>query len=167
MEMKGTVQLIRNGSSMRICVTNPESNMFSFLCSLVWPVIESYWIACLYLFKLMKDGVALPLEKLHSEIQWFGQSLFTERIILHLEAISMDTIKNAVSQLIKMKVIKEGSKNSRIGMVVMVPEEELKILETKIAIYLKSKYAGSMKGVLGMGRSSSAVNVDFPFLPKI
>ena len=66
-----------------------------------------------------------------------------------------------------MKAIKEGSKNGTIGMVVTVTEEDLKILESRISIFLKSKYAGSLRGVIGMGKAFSAVNLDFPFLPKM
>ena len=109
----------------------------------------------------------LPLDNLHSEIQWFGQSLFTERIILHLEAISMDTIKNAISQLISMDVIKGGSHAGKHGMKVVVGEQQLKGLEGKISSYLKSKYAASLKGIIGFGQASSSVNLDFPFLPKL
>ena len=71
-------------NSEKILVENPDNNLFNLYGSLVWPVVESYWITCLYLFKLKKDNITLDLAKLQSEIQWFGQSLFTERVILHL-----------------------------------------------------------------------------------
>ena len=45
------------------------------------------------------------MQKFLTEIQWFAQSLITERIVLHLEAISMDTIKNAVSKFKQFKII--------------------------------------------------------------
>lgn len=80
-------------------------NYFNFYWSLVWPVVESYWITCLYLFKLLKNNIASPAPKFMSEIQWFGQSLLNERIITHLESISSDTIKNAVAIFTKMKII--------------------------------------------------------------
>lgn len=72
-----------------------ESNFFQLYHSLVWPVVESYWIACLYLFKLTSSALALP--KLLQQIQWFGQSLLNDRIAAFPEAISSDTIKNAIS----------------------------------------------------------------------
>jgi hypothetical protein len=46
------------------------------------------------------------MEKFLTEIQWFAQSLITERIISHHEAISSDTIKNAVSIFTSLKLIK-------------------------------------------------------------
>ena len=44
---------------------------------------------------------------------------------------------------------------------------KLKMLENKISIYLKSKYAGSMKGVLGMGRGSFAVNANGELVARL
>lgn len=126
MSSRGVIKLEENGSEVRLCVPNPESNLFSFYCSLVWPVVESYWISCLYLFKLSKDSLVLPLAKLQSETQWFGQSLFTERIILHLEAISSDTLKNASAQLMSMGIIKLGSHGGKSGVKVVVSDEILK-----------------------------------------
>jgi hypothetical protein len=54
---------------------NLTGNYFSFYWSLIWPVVESYWITCLYLFKLLKNSGAIPAPKFMTEIQWFGQSL--------------------------------------------------------------------------------------------
>ena len=66
------------------CLLQPEGNFLSFYCSLIWPIVETYWVSCLYLFKLLKDNLILETPKLQSEIQWFAQSLITERIILYL-----------------------------------------------------------------------------------
>lgn len=107
----------------------------------------------------------MEMAKLQSEIQWFGQSIFTERIILHLEAISMDTIKNATSTFKAMKIIGEAKENSGNRVKVLVDEPTLKALERKLESYLKSKYASSFKGTLGNGRGS--VTLDFPFLSKL
>ncbi len=44
---------------------NLTGNHFTFYWSLVWPVVESYWITCLYMFKLLKTttrAVTLQLE---------------------------------------------------------------------------------------------------------
>lgn len=55
---------------------NLTGNYFTFYWSLVWPVVESYWITCLYMFKLLKSTTVLTSTKFLSEVQWFGQSLF-------------------------------------------------------------------------------------------
>lgn len=82
-QMKGE-QAQDNMTKILVGIRNPESNIFMFYCSLIWPVVESYWICVLYLFKLVRDKRSIETTKLLSEIQWFGQSIFTERIILHL-----------------------------------------------------------------------------------
>jgi phosphate uptake regulator len=79
----------------------------------VWPVVESYWVSCLYLFKLSKDNSVLELDKLQKEIQWFAQSLIMERITLYLESISIDTIRNACTTLKGLNIIKEVKEAGR------------------------------------------------------
>jgi hypothetical protein len=71
-------------------------------------------LTSLYLFKL-KTLKPIPLEQLLQEIQWFGQSLISERIITHLESISMDTIKNAVETFILLKVVKKFNHQYKDG----------------------------------------------------
>ena len=115
------------------CLLQPEGNLLSFYCSLIWPIVETYWVSCLYLFKLLKDNLILQTAKLQSEIQWFGQSLITQRIILYLEAISMDTIKNSLGTLSSLKMIKEVSESGKTGVKVIAEEEKLKSLEGKIS----------------------------------
>ncbi len=147
----------------------PQGNYFTFYGSLIWPIIESYWITCLYLFKL-KNKKPIPLEKLQTEIQWFAQSLINERIITHPESISMDTIKNAVDIFIMLKIIKkfnhqynDGTKVSSV--MLNVKEEILKKMQGKIEKFLKKSYAKSVRGILESGQGS--VNLDFPFLSKL
>lgn len=55
------------------------------------------------------------MEKFLSEIQWFAQSLISERIITHHESISMDTIKNAVDTFVMLKVIKKFNQEYKDG----------------------------------------------------
>jgi hypothetical protein len=40
----------------------PNGNLFVLYGSLIWPIIECYWIACLYFFKL-KNQKPIPIEK--------------------------------------------------------------------------------------------------------
>lgn len=42
---------------------NLTGNYLNFYWSLVWPVVESYWVTCLYLFKLLKNGIPIPVAK--------------------------------------------------------------------------------------------------------
>lgn len=47
----------------------------------------------------------MAMSKFLTEIQWFAQSLVSERIIFYVEAISIDTVKNAVATFIQMKLL--------------------------------------------------------------
>lgn len=108
----------------------------------------------------------MSLAKLQSEIQWFGQSIFSERIILHLEAISIDTIKNATAIFKAMNVIEEVKSADQKLIKVAISEEELRKLEGSIGRFLKSRYASTFKGTLG-GNGRSSVSLDFPFLSRL
>jgi hypothetical protein len=41
-----------------------------FLCSLMWPLIECYWMCCVYIFSLKNknSNIELPLEKLIHQV---------------------------------------------------------------------------------------------------
>ena len=119
----------------KIKAVNPTtSNYYSFYWNLIWPVVESYWTTCLYLFKLEKNGPSMPLPKLLKQIQCFAQSLLNDHICSFLESISSDTIKNAVNTFIKMGLISSTKieNNGEIiqGIKLSVSEDKLKnILE--------------------------------------
>jgi hypothetical protein len=151
-----------------VIAMNLAGNYFNFYWSLVWPVVESYWITCLYLFKLLKNVSAIPAPKFMTEIQWFGQSLINERISTHLESISSDTIKNAVATFTDMKLIvnvKQESSQPASLIKIGAQESDLRAILERIETFLKSSYAKSVKGILESGQGS--VNIDFPFLSKL
>lgn len=99
MESRGV--LVREGEKVK--GGDLEGNYFQFYWSLVWPVVESYWMACLYLFKL--TSTTLPLQKLLTQIQWFGQSLLNDRLSAFSEAISSDTLKNAINLFMRLGIL--------------------------------------------------------------
>ena len=59
----------------KIASIDLSSKYIAFYCSFIWPLVESYWITSLYLFKLLKNKKSLPMPTFLSEIQWFAQSL--------------------------------------------------------------------------------------------
>lgn len=66
------ILVVQDGNVMTMVA---NENHFSFCCSLIWPVVESYWITCLYLFKLKQSSSPMAMGKFLMEIQWFAQSL--------------------------------------------------------------------------------------------
>ena len=72
--------------------------MVSFLNSLIWPLVDTYWVTVVFLFSI-KQKQPIAASKLIIQIQWFAESLYEERILEYYESCSQDTIKNAVSIL--------------------------------------------------------------------
>jgi hypothetical protein len=66
--------LLREGGNL-LKANEKQSIYFSFLCSLVWPLVESYWLTTLYLFNLDKLKTSIPVAKIVGQIQWFGEEM--------------------------------------------------------------------------------------------
>lgn len=56
-------------------VVNSNSELVDLVSSLVWPLVESYWMTLLYLFKLHKQSLSIQYSVLLSQIQWFGETM--------------------------------------------------------------------------------------------
>jgi glycerone phosphate O-acyltransferase/fatty acyl-CoA reductase len=50
----------------KVKVHEKGNQMMGFLCSLIWPLIECYWMCSVYIFSLKNknSNIELPLEKL-------------------------------------------------------------------------------------------------------
>lgn len=66
--------IIRDGIKVRS--NEKKSFYYTFLCSLIWPLVESYWLTSLYFFNLDKLKTSIPIMKLVGQIQWFGEEMF-------------------------------------------------------------------------------------------
>jgi glycerone phosphate O-acyltransferase/fatty acyl-CoA reductase len=79
-----------------------DNERIEFLCSLMWPYIDSYWVTCLFLKSLKRT---VGLDQLASQIQWFADSLYEERVITTYESSSIEKIRNALRTLVKWQVL--------------------------------------------------------------
>jgi hypothetical protein len=70
---------------------------------LIWPFIDSYWIASVVLFNLKPNG--LGYHSVLQRMQWLCETLVNEGKLGSQESCSSDTLKTAVSALQAMKVI--------------------------------------------------------------
>jgi glycerone phosphate O-acyltransferase/fatty acyl-CoA reductase len=50
-------------------VADEGENIVSFECSLVWPLVESYWVTVVYLYSIARTNSLLELKKLIPQIQ--------------------------------------------------------------------------------------------------
>eukprot|EP01059_Diplonema_ambulator_P019110 TRINITY_DN3191_c0_g1_i1.p1 TRINITY_DN3191_c0_g1~~TRINITY_DN3191_c0_g1_i1.p1 ORF type:complete len:729 (+),score=299.91 TRINITY_DN3191_c0_g1_i1:44-2188(+) len=88
--------------------TDPElwNPTFTFLCMLVWPFIESYWL-CLAGFKAAfseKVNLIIREEQFIEQLQSFGQIMFHLGNLNFFESISKEPIKQALTAYIELGV---------------------------------------------------------------
>ena len=69
-----------------------------FLCTLLWPLLDSYWAAVTFAQGL-KPNQSLPAEKLLQNVQLFMEGMYDERVLLFHESCSLELIKNAIGAL--------------------------------------------------------------------
>ena len=77
-----------------------------YLCGLLWPFLESYWISSVFLFSLKPKDTPLSLNQFLQQVQWFAESMYEERIIEFYESCSQETIKNAINSFQVTLIIK-------------------------------------------------------------
>ena len=70
--------------------------VYLFLCSLFWPFVESYWLTALGLLRLLPEKI-LDERTLIQFVQDIGERLYFEGMIDLFEAISQETIQNALT----------------------------------------------------------------------
>ncbi|KAM3584515.1 hypothetical protein VKS41_003325 [Umbelopsis sp. WA50703] len=85
---------------------------YDFLCFLIWPFVESYWLASVSLLALTpsKDtNIDEPQwidEKIFSNrTQNLGKTLYYQGDLSYLEAVNKETVKNAFSRYIEQNIL--------------------------------------------------------------
>lgn len=83
---------------------------FDFYCFLIWPFVETYWLAAVSLYTLLPEinqvGPNWIEQRLFMKrVQIFGKTLYYEGDLSYFEAINGDTLMNAFSRLKEMGMI--------------------------------------------------------------
>eukprot|EP00842_Homolaphlyctis_polyrhiza_P000268 jgi/Hompol1/1241/HPOL_003109-RA len=88
---------------------------FDFYCFLLWPFVETYWLAAVSMYTILPDpesceAAAGGLQWVDERIflkrcQFFGRTLYYEGDLSYFEAINRDTLANAIARLREMGVI--------------------------------------------------------------
>eukprot|EP01064_Diplonema_japonicum_P031322 TRINITY_DN5555_c0_g1_i1.p1 TRINITY_DN5555_c0_g1~~TRINITY_DN5555_c0_g1_i1.p1 ORF type:complete len:727 (+),score=97.49 TRINITY_DN5555_c0_g1_i1:49-2181(+) len=104
---QGIVQLDSNNDII-LFSTDPElwNPTFTFLCMLVWPFIESYWL-CLIGFRAAFGGKVNMLireEQFMTQLQSFGQIMFHLGNLNFFESISKEPLKLALTAYVELGV---------------------------------------------------------------
>jgi len=170
MTQRGILEIVQNGQA-KVRVAQTGGDMMSFLCHLIWPFLESYWVTTVYLFSIRNRTTNTLQQKFIQEVQWFAESIHDERIIEFYEACSLDTIKNAFTVFKDMKVISVTKKisdrtNANEDVVELIlSEEKLKAMEEHVKKFLKDSFAKSVNSPIELARKS--VLLDYPFMAKM
>ncbi|RLN91238.1 hypothetical protein BBJ28_00025347, partial [Nothophytophthora sp. Chile5] len=96
-----------------------DSAMLSLLSTLLWPFIDSYWVAVTSLFALRPQG-EIAAEDLLKRLQWLAETMYHEKLISFYESCSMETLQNALALLQRWGVLSSSrrarnSKSSKAG----------------------------------------------------
>ncbi|KAJ3229738.1 hypothetical protein HDU78_008870 [Chytriomyces hyalinus] len=99
---------------------------FDFFCFLLWPFLETYWLAAISCFSLIpsKRNATEPFwveeRTFLNTAQFLGKSLYYEGDLSYFEAVNKETIKNALQRLKDMGVLKYTKMKSGKENVTMV-----------------------------------------------
>jgi glycerol-3-phosphate O-acyltransferase len=133
------------GSDLFIRI-NDDNHMFKFLCFLLWPFVECYWMVAASLQGLFPNQMVEEAEFIKS-IQKFGETLYYEGELNFYESVSKETTKLALTRFYERKVIVKRVINDRGAAVVHLGDayakDEAKLIKfsNKIAQYRrKGKY---------------------------
>ncbi|KAH9104548.1 hypothetical protein LEN26_015010 [Aphanomyces euteiches] len=148
--MKQRNVLTEDSATSNLVLTDGSQPTLSLLCAVLWPFIDSYWVAVTSLFAL-KSGEGVPLKDLVKRMQWLAEMMYHDRVIAHYESCSMETLNNALTILTAWGVItlvddKQAMKKTTVQQVYLTePYRTTKALDelaSKIAAFRKLPLAG-------------------------
>jgi len=166
MVQKGTFSL----DDQKIKVLKKGEELMSYLCHLLWPFIETYYITSVFLFALKNREDSTPFEKFTLEVQGFAESMYEERILQFYEACSVDTIRNALNVFKERGLIGTETKvdeNTKVEtqyVSLKISEVQLKEIVENIQKFLKNSVTNAMETPVDIARS---IWVDHPLAAKL
>lgn len=93
---------------------------YDFYCFLIWPFIESSWLAAVSLMGLtpplsQKDDIWIQSSKAHDSAQLLGKTLYHQGDLSYFEAVNKETLKNSYQRFEEEDIIQVvRSKDARI-----------------------------------------------------
>ncbi|GAA6017937.1 hypothetical protein JCM10207_002712 [Rhodosporidiobolus poonsookiae] len=88
-------------------------NNFDFFCFLIWPFIETYWLAAVSLFALTPAASSPPGQPVawyaekafQASVQLLAKTLFAQGDVSYLEAVNQATLLNAFQRMVDVGVL--------------------------------------------------------------
>ena len=142
----------------------PKAEMATtFFCSLIWPIIDTYWATMMFCSAFRKRQ-AIHLEKLQHSIQWFLENMYEERTISFFESCSYENIKNTLTSFEKRGILKRDG-----GSLINLTEEysSLGVLEDMLERIDKFRKKSLVKKLTTNHELRGALLSEFPELPKL
>lgn len=90
--------IFTTGADDQLFVSTTGETLYSCLCAMIWPFIDSYWVAVMSLFALLPEKQLEPTD-LVKRMMWLAETMYHDKIIAHYESCSMETLRNALFML--------------------------------------------------------------------
>ena len=139
----------------------------TFLSSLLWPMVDSYWTTVLFSFSL-KSRQNNPFTRTVQNIQQFSENMYTERLLNFYETCSQENIKNALINLGEYGVFRIG--NGATDKTLSISENYVKdenLLQELLDHIGKFRKASFVKSLNAQDDIKRALLAEFPNNPKL
>eukprot|EP01116_Phalansterium_solitarium_P014691 TRINITY_DN32477_c0_g1_i1.p1 TRINITY_DN32477_c0_g1~~TRINITY_DN32477_c0_g1_i1.p1 ORF type:complete len:702 (-),score=291.97 TRINITY_DN32477_c0_g1_i1:120-2225(-) len=100
-------------------VTKPGMELFDFLCALFWPFIDAHWLMCCSFYALWRDNI-IEEKVFLNRVQSIGFTSYYEGELNYYEAISKETLGNALDLFLGMSVVERRVINTKNVSVIML-----------------------------------------------
>jgi glycerol-3-phosphate O-acyltransferase len=143
----------------------------TFFCHMLWPFIDSYWVAALTLLCLAPNGSASQRELL-GRMSFVAEQLVAEKKVSFPESCSMDVLGNAFHTFIELRIIAKKRLAASVARLVgTVPESVVLTPEyadgTKMQAFVDRLARLRQNVVVSRGLSVTSFSADFPFLARL
>ncbi|CAK9022477.1 Fatty acyl-CoA reductase 2 [Durusdinium trenchii] len=93
--LKARGVVVEAGDTLSVHASIESERVFGLLCSMMWPFIDSYYVAASALIALLPNA-QVTWSTLLQRMLMLAENLYHDRIILHYESCSSDTLSNAL-----------------------------------------------------------------------
>jgi hypothetical protein len=119
--MKSQKAVAFDSATQLISVLQSGEDLFQFLCFLLWPFVEAYWMVSASLFALWPDKMVEESDFL-TNIQKFASTLYYEGELGFFESISKEMTRSALTRFIERQVITRSTVSARTVIVKLTPQ---------------------------------------------
>jgi len=117
----------KEGSPELTKIGDKGADLWEFLCGLIFPFIDSYYLTLLGCFVHLIDEEGMEMTSLVAKIQELGENLYMNNLMDHYDAIAKDTVNNALTAFADIGLLAvittEGTREKRIKL--KVPKSEV------------------------------------------